>query len=451
MAIATDEPLPLAGDLIDVITNGSFWSLDGSRTIRWAISDGFHGEEWNVPEAVYTNVNEALRLVSYYANVQFEYVGYYVNPAVSYDAGADLNISLSGHPSIFSNDNVWARGGFPLTEWEAYDGQSGDLFLNINSDANSLPSYAPGSAGWFLLLHELGHTLGLKHLHDDGGTGRPTFQNLGLEGLDSDWVSVMSYNDDYDFDLISFDPATYMALDVLGLQALYGPNRTTNAGDSTYPLRKTAFYYTIWDAGGRDTLDASQATEGWQIYLPFLQGSSIVPERIGYASPYAERLLSSPGTLTWIEGDIENAVGSAYADEINGNALANVLRGNGGADSLAGGLANDTLYGGSGKDIFLFDTTLHRTRNVDQVKDYRVRDDSIWLDNDVFKRLADGKMKKDAYWTGSKAHDRSDRIIYNKDTGVLLYDADGTGKAAAIKFAQLSKGLSMGYGEFFVI
>ena len=36
----------------------------------------------------------------------------------------------------------------------------GDIYLNLNSQANYLSSYEIGSAGFFLILHELGHTLG---------------------------------------------------------------------------------------------------------------------------------------------------------------------------------------------------------------------------------------------------------------------------------------------------
>lgn len=50
-----------------------------------------------------------------------------------------------------------------------------------------------------------------------------------------------------------------------------------------------------------------------------------------------------------------------------------------------------------------------------------------------------GALSKDAFWIGSKAHDHSDRIIYNAKTGAVFYDADGTGREAAIQFATLKK------------
>ena len=113
-----------------------------------------------------------------------------------------------------------------------------------------MPSYAPGSAGYALLIHELGHVLGLKHPFDSGGTGRPTLEQLGADVLNTDWFSVMAYRDDFNFNFLSFDPATPMAMDVLGLQYIYGANLQTNAGNTSHILQQNARYQTIWDAGG---------------------------------------------------------------------------------------------------------------------------------------------------------------------------------------------------------
>jgi len=125
------------------------------------------------------------------------------------------------------------------------------MFLNTRSSGARLPSYEPGSQGFFLLLHELGHALGLKHPHDDGGTGRPTFASIGLKQFDQDFASVMSYKDELGYDLVRYDPATFMVFDVLALQALYGKNNNTNTGDARYELSELNLYATIWDAGGK--------------------------------------------------------------------------------------------------------------------------------------------------------------------------------------------------------
>ena len=47
--------------------------------------------------------------------------------------------------------------------------------------------------------------------------------------------------------------------------------------------------------------------------------------------------------------------------------------------------------------------------------------------------------------------DKDDHVIYNKKTGVLSYDVDGSGSKVAVEFAQLKKGLAMTFKDLFVI
>ncbi|WP_114947090.1 calcium-binding protein [Microvirga calopogonii] len=138
-------------------------------------------------------------------------------------------------------------------------------------------------------------------------------------------------------------------------------------------------------------------------------------------------------------------------DDLYGGTGRDTLAGGAGSDYLNGGADSDQLTGGTGKDYFVFDTRPSKN-NVDRIVDFRPVDDTIMLDNQVFTRVGrDGWLSGGAFTTGSGARDSSDRIIYNKQTGALLYDADGIGGAAAIKFAQLSSGLSLTKADFFVL
>ena len=135
----------------------------------------------------------------------------------------------------------------------------------------------------------------------------------------------------------------------------------------------------------------------------------------------------------------------------NGNELANIITGNEGNNRLDGGLGSDKLAGGAGMDKFVFDSALGAT-NIDRITDFSVVDDTVLLDQTIFSALsATGPLAGTAFWTGGGAHDADDRIIYNPATGALLYDSDGVGGDAAIRFAQLATGLALTHADFLII
>lgn len=149
--------------------------------------------------------------------------------------------------------------------------------------------------------------------------------------------------------------------------------------------------------------------------------------------------------------NIENVVATDYADTLKGSSVANVLEARGGNDKLFGGLGKDTLIGGADKDVFVFDTQVS-AGNVDTIVDFSVKDDTIWLDSDIFTKAGKvGDLSSGAFYAGTKAHDSNDRIIYNKATGKLFYDADGDGAASMVQIAVLSKNLSLGAGDFDIV
>jgi len=334
----------MTGDeIIDAMTTGYKWSLDGTRIVDFSISSGFAGEYWINPTEVTTSLKAAMATFSEFANIKFNYLGQFENPTQAARAGSEINLSLDSEWTFFSATSQWARAFFPapLHNQTPYTGAAGDVYLNINSDANTLPSYNPGSAGWFLLLHELGHSLGLKHPHDNGGTGRPTLSDIGFDVLDIDLATIMSYNDEAFANLINWDPATPMVLDVLALHHLYGPNTTTHAGNSVHLLQDKGFYATLWDASGTDTLDVQAQREGWTIYLPNIALTTSVNTRVGLALPNSSMERDVPSSLTWLLGDYENVRGTAFDDFIFTNALDNQIHAGSGRDTVIWEQAHD--------------------------------------------------------------------------------------------------------------
>ena len=167
-------------------------------------------------------------------------------------------------------------------------------------------------------------------------------------------------------------------------------------------------------------------------------------------TPDLDRLVGGAGD--------DSLAGDAGNDSLAGGAGKDMLSGGLGNDWIAGGLGNDRLFGGAGKDVFVFDMKPHAKTNLDTVVDYNVRDDSIHLENAVFKGLGTkgtaakpAKLSANMFWLGAKPHDKDDRVGYDKKTGVVWHDSDGIGGAATQKIAILKKGLHVTAADFFLI
>lgn len=161
-------------------------------------------------------------------------------------------------------------------------------------------------------------------------------------------------------------------------------------------------------------------------------------------------------------GGADRLYGGLGDDALYGENGSDKLYGDYGNDRLYGGSGNDTLSGQSGSDVFVFNAKLgtaktDRRVNFDKIGDFNVKHDSVWLDNAIFKKLGSGlelkpkQLKKSYFEIASKADDENDYVLYNRKTGVLSYDADGSGSKQAVEFAQLSKNLKLTYKDFFIV
>jgi serralysin len=211
-----------------------------------------------------------------------------------------------------------------------------------------------GGYGLITFVHEIGHALGLSHpgVYDAGDGGTITYATNAVYAQDTRQYTVMSY-----FDADEGDPTvdhygsdgrwkyaqTPLVDDILAIQAKYGADMTTRAGDTVYGFNANAGrdvynfavnkdpIIAIWDAGGNDTLDVSGFTTNQRVSL--VAGSF---SDVGYMTKNVAIAFGAT---------IENAVGGAGADTIIGNAVVN---------HLTGGRGADTLTGGAGADVFVF-------------------------------------------------------------------------------------------------
>jgi Ca2+-binding RTX toxin-like protein len=75
---------------------------------------------------------------------------------------------------------------------------------------------------------------------------------------------------------------------------------------------------------------------------------------------------------------------------------------------------------------------------------------AVRLDGSVFTGLQAGPLSAAFFVAGTHALDDSDHIIYDSATGNLLFDADGAGGVAAVKFAVVDPGTLLTADDFIV-
>ncbi len=185
------------------------------------------------------------------------------------------------------------------------------------------------------------------------------------------------------------------------------------------------------------------------------QGTDIVKSSVTFTLGNNVEKLTLTGTAA-IDGTGNSAAnvitGNGAANRLSGGGGNDDLKGLGGTDKLNGGIGNDKLAGGAGTDLFLFNSALNASTNVDRITDFSVADDSIQLDNDVFTAAgAVGALSAGAFHAGTSAQEADDRIIYDSATGKIFYDADGNGDGAAVLFAQVNAGVALTHADFLIV
>lgn len=226
-----------------------------------------------------------------------------------------------------------------------------------------------------------------------------------------------------------------------------------------YSLALTAGSYSVTFAGAGYQNGTSRVTVGAQnVKLDWIDpvaGSVTPPPPPPPPPPPAPTPTEITGTSS-----SETLTGTSAADTIKGLAGTDTLRGLAGNDIIDGGSGSDYIYGGTGADRLTGGTGYDRfyfdhlpvVGEADTVTDFSTVYDTLRFDDGVFAGLRGdtGALNSSSFRLGSQALDATDRIMYDKATGNLFYDADGTGASAPVLVAQLTANLALTNADIYI-
>ena len=231
----------------------------------------------------------------------------------------------AGQIRLGMNQQASTRGYSFIPDEFKSDPRAGDLWI----DQESAAVMKPGQEGYYVLLHELAHALGLQHpLTEDDTSGATVLLNAFSSVNNTVMLDVSASSVGGSW------PTWFGSFDLQALRFLYG-TRAYAFGNDAYTVTDTSNNMTIVDDGGLDTLDASAVSVSVSIDLRGGKSSSIGMDTDGTSK--FNNIAIAAGSL------IENVIGSSYDDVIIGNAQNNLVTFMGGNDIVDGQGGIDTI------------------------------------------------------------------------------------------------------------
>ena len=349
------------------LPNIEYTTFSQTTSIQQALFNAaFHAPETNDFTVLFTDVVDNLVFDTANADVAQINIG-----QVLWDNGnGDPNDSDIRGPAYtkellnpLKGDNVSTLPEYPYSKSYGLEAQS-DIWLNSNFlGGGGWNNLTPGEAPFWVVIHEIGHALGLSHPTAGGA-------------IDNQKYTMMSYNaaPEMSVPLITTHyPSGLQLYDIAAIQDIFGSrNYETRTEGTTYTIENmnpsaddsTPFLYTIWDGGGTDKIDASSWNSPVQIDLRQGHFSSIGDDALLGIINFDSGGQDNGNVAIAFYTVIEDAFGSSLHDTLIGNAWNNVLYG---ADG------NDKLYGDGftydGEAGFHEEDTMHPDKDDNQNND----------------------------------------------------------------------------------
>jgi Ca2+-binding RTX toxin-like protein len=242
---------------------------------------------------------------------------------VQFQESADVNVADINFGFRIGTTNGGGSAGYP-------NGTGGGLNVGHVSWE---PTMVAGTYSLNLLLHELGHGVGLAHPGNYNGDTAVYADSDHYN--DSDQYTNMSYWSET-YTGASFSQLATLGLhDILATQMEYGINWSSRSSDTIYGYNATAgsnsydfsfdntMAFSIWDGGGTDMLDFSG-----------FSGATVIDLRQG---GFSSTGLETYNVSIAYGAVVENATGGIGNDRMMGNSTTNVLSGGAGSDVIFGG------------------------------------------------------------------------------------------------------------------
>ena len=280
---------------------------------------------------------------------------------------------------------------FPANEgankpYQSDSRDAGDMFLGQNSQPTA--AYL-GTDHFTTIIHEMGHSFGLKHGHDG------SFHGTLAPQVNDNEFSVMTYASYLGANTatgasearVGSSPTSYMMYDIAALQAMYGANlqQGRHQGDLYLEQRRPAvhrrgagaapapntgvtstkkIFSTVWTQGATVTYDLSEFTQD-QVddlrpgqFLKFSNGqladlnNAVDEDTPGFiAQGNVYNALLYKGDLRSAVANLTTGIGN---DTLIGNDRNNVLAAGAGIDIISTAGGNDIVRGGAGADSIFF-------------------------------------------------------------------------------------------------